>query len=96
MPDGVKFATLHVAFIHVNAGSRRQFEHEPVCQGKMPHHACLKGLSCEQVRCMAAVLLMVGRQLEEPEVVQQMLDIQQTPCKPQYNYASEVRADALC
>lgn len=41
---------------------------------------------------MAAVLLMVGRQLEHPDVVQKLLDIDQHPCKPQYNYASEVIA----
>ena len=40
---------------------------------------------------MAAVLLMVGQHLEQPEIVQQLLDVQLTPCKPQYNYASEVR-----
>lgn len=39
---------------------------------------------------MAAVLLMVGKQLEHPDVVQKLLDIDQHPCKPQYNYASEV------
>ena len=43
-----------------------------------------------QVRCMAAVLLMVGQTLEHPDIVQQLLDIDQTPCKPQYRYASEV------
>ncbi|DBA79142.1 TPA: hypothetical protein ACH3X1_008979 [Trebouxia sp. C0004] len=42
-----------------------------------------------QVRCMAAVLMMVGNRLEHPEVVQQLLDIEQNPCKPQYRYASE-------
>ena len=40
---------------------------------------------------MAAVLLLVGKHLEQPEIVQQMLDVQLTPCKPQYNYAPEVR-----
>ena len=39
---------------------------------------------------MAAVLLMVGQSLEHPDIVQQLLDINQTPCKPQYRYASEV------
>lgn len=43
-----------------------------------------------QVRCMAAVLLMVGRGLEQPSVVRSMLDIQATPQKPQYNMAAEV------
>ena len=40
---------------------------------------------------MAAVLLMVGRGLEQPCVVQRMLDVQATPQKPQYNMAPEVR-----
>ena len=40
---------------------------------------------------MAAILLMVGKHLEQPQVVQQMLDVQLTPCKPQYNYAPEVQ-----
>lgn len=44
-----------------------------------------------QVRCMAAVLLMVGKQLEHPDIVQKLLNIDQHPCKPQYSYASEVR-----
>ena len=39
---------------------------------------------------MAAVLLMVGRGLEQPSVVQRMLDIQATRQKPQYNMAAEV------
>ena len=39
---------------------------------------------------MAAVLLMVGRGLEQPSVVQRMLDIETTRQKPQYNMAAEV------
>jgi tRNA pseudouridine38/39 synthase len=42
-----------------------------------------------QVRNIAAVLLMVGRGLEKPSIVQKLLDIQQTPCKPQYSMADE-------
>jgi hypothetical protein len=41
------------------------------------------------VRNIATVLLMVGRGLEKPGIVQQLLDIQQTPCKPQYSMADE-------
>ena len=43
-----------------------------------------------QVRCMVAVLLLVGQGLESPDVVATMLDLQQTPAKPQYLLASEV------
>ncbi|GAX73168.1 hypothetical protein CEUSTIGMA_g621.t1 [Chlamydomonas eustigma] len=42
-----------------------------------------------QVRCMAAVLLLVGRGLEEPCIVSQMLDLATTPSKPQYPMAAE-------
>ena len=45
---------------------------------------------------MAAVLLMVGHKLEDPEIVLQLLDIKQTPCKPQYKYASEVCDHFAC
>ncbi|KAJ7524000.1 hypothetical protein O6H91_18G072300 [Diphasiastrum complanatum] len=42
-----------------------------------------------QVRCMAAVLLMVGYGYESPSVVQELLDLSITPRKPQYAMASE-------
>ncbi len=47
-----------------------------------------------QVRCMAAVLLMVGRGEEQPEVVQTLLDTQRCPRKPQFNMASGGLASA--
>ena len=43
-----------------------------------------------QVRCMVAVLVMVGQGLEEPGVVQQLLDVGTVDRKPQYNMAPEV------
>ena len=42
-----------------------------------------------QVRCIAAVLRMVGRGLEKPEVMKLMLDIDATPGRPQYSLAAE-------
>ncbi|GIL65068.1 hypothetical protein Vafri_18923 [Volvox africanus] len=42
-----------------------------------------------QVRCMAAVLLMVGRGQERPEIVSKLLDVETTPRKPQYSMAPE-------
>lgn len=42
-----------------------------------------------QVRCMASVLLMVGRGHEEPSIVHTLLDLGQMPQKPQYTMASE-------
>ena len=52
--------------------------------GPSAHDAELPGL---QVRCMAAVLLMVGRGLEAPSVVARLLA---APLKPQYLMAPEV------
>eukprot|EP00899_Mesostigma_viride_P026928 jgi/Mesvir1/741/Mv17343-RA.3 len=40
-----------------------------------------------QVRCMAAVLFLVGAGKEQPEVVDALLDITRTPRKPQYELA---------
>jgi len=41
-----------------------------------------------QVRCMAAILFLVGSQLEKPEVIDHMLNIEKCPRKPQYGMAS--------
>lgn len=49
------------------------------------------GWLAAQVRCIAAVLLLVGRGLEAPSVVARLLDVQQLPGKPQYCLAPEVR-----
>lgn len=45
-----------------------------------------------QIRCIAAVLLMVGRGLEAPSLVARLLDVTPqggVPAKPQYNMAPE-------
>ncbi|KAK6525572.1 hypothetical protein TWF281_010629 [Arthrobotrys megalospora] len=42
-----------------------------------------------QVRHMVAVLFLVGQQLERPEVVRDLLDVQNIPTKPFYNMADD-------
>lgn len=42
-----------------------------------------------QVRCIVAVLLLVGQGLEEPSIVKQLLDVETLPCKPIYGLADE-------
>ena len=59
-----------------------------------PHDMCemeITGLAFlwHQVRCMAAVLLLIGLHLEEPSVIEYLLDIEKCPKRPQYNMASE-------
>ncbi len=43
-----------------------------------------------QVRCMVSILFLVGLHLEEPEVVDHLLDVTKIPKKPQYTMVSEV------
>ncbi|CAG8650627.1 20789_t:CDS:2 [Cetraspora pellucida] len=43
-----------------------------------------------QVRCMMAILFLVGQKLEDPSIVDVLLDIKKTPAKPIYNMASEL------
>ncbi|KAL3619776.1 hypothetical protein CASFOL_034688 [Castilleja foliolosa] len=43
-----------------------------------------------QIRCMVAVLFMVGQGLESPNVIDELLDIDRTPRKPQYTMAPEI------
>ena len=42
-----------------------------------------------QVRCMVAVLFLVGQGLEKPEVVDQLLEIKKVPTRPSYEMASD-------
>ncbi|KAG9350145.1 hypothetical protein JZ751_026498 [Albula glossodonta] len=49
----------------------------------------IKGLAFlyHQVRCMMAVLLLIGQKLEPPELIDQLLDVENNPRKPQYSMA---------
>jgi len=42
-----------------------------------------------QIRCIMTILFYIGRGLEQPELVQQLLDIDSNPAKPSYELASE-------
>ena len=43
-----------------------------------------------QVRCMMAILFLVGQKLEEPEIVRDLLDVSKFPTKPAYDMAHDV------
>ncbi|XP_060776349.1 tRNA pseudouridine(38/39) synthase isoform X1 [Neoarius graeffei] len=67
------------------------------CEPRHPSHADpqrfymfeVKGLAFlyHQVRCMMAVLLLIGQKLEAPEIITQLLDVENNPRKPQYSMA---------
>jgi len=40
-----------------------------------------------QIRCIMAVLLLVGQKKENPGVISDLLDVESNPCKPQYTPA---------
>jgi tRNA pseudouridine38/39 synthase len=42
------------------------------------------------IRCIVSVLMMVGQERESPEVVKELLDIEQNDGKPNYDFADEV------
>lgn len=42
-----------------------------------------------QVRCMAAILFLVGQGLESPEIIDRLLDISKTPGRPHYAMADD-------
>ncbi|KAK3087246.1 hypothetical protein FSP39_003526 [Pinctada imbricata] len=43
-----------------------------------------------QIRCIVSVLFMVGQGKERPEIIEELLDIDRLPRKPQYTMASEI------
>lgn len=43
-----------------------------------------------QVRCMTAILFLVGQGLEEPTLIEKMLDVTSMPQKPMYEMASDI------
>ncbi|KAK1436396.1 hypothetical protein QVD17_02175 [Tagetes erecta] len=48
------------------------------------------GRTLTLVRCMVAVLFLVGQGLESPDVIDVLLDVDKTPRKPQYKMAPEI------
>ncbi|CAK4697751.1 hypothetical protein LEN26_014406 [Aphanomyces euteiches] len=49
-----------------------------------------KAFLWHQVRCMAAVLFLVGKGNEDPSIISTLLDIEKTPRKPQYEMAPDL------
>ncbi|KAK2723918.1 hypothetical protein QYM36_002318, partial [Artemia franciscana] len=43
-----------------------------------------------QVRCVVAILFLIGQRKENPDLVKELLDVDKNPRKPQYSMASEI------
>lgn len=49
-----------------------------------------KAFLWHQVRCIVAILLLVGQRNEKPEIISELLDVEKNPCTPQYSLASDI------
>ncbi|KAF4655030.1 tRNA pseudouridine synthase 3 [Perkinsus chesapeaki] len=57
--------------------------------GDVISHAIINGSAFlwHQVRCMMEILMLIGRGLEQPDVIDTLLDVEKTPGKPNYDLA---------
>lgn len=49
-----------------------------------------KAFLWHQIRCIMALVFMVGKKQEAPEIIDELFDVETNPCKPQYTMASEI------
>ncbi|XP_021297176.1 tRNA pseudouridine(38/39) synthase isoform X1 [Herrania umbratica] len=68
------------------SSSNMRFEGNQLCAIKVKGSAFL----WHQVRCMVAVLFMIGQGVESIDVIDALLDTEKTPRKPQYAMAPEI------
>ncbi|KAL4272140.1 hypothetical protein GQ457_13G022890 [Hibiscus cannabinus] len=68
------------------SSSSMRFEGDQLCAIEVKGSAFL----WHQVRCMVAVLFMIGEGLESVDLIDVLLDIEKTPRKPQYAMAPEI------
>jgi tRNA pseudouridine38/39 synthase len=66
----------------------------PTSSSSDPYAMCTltvegKAFLWHQIRCIVAVLFRVGEGKEDPGVIDELLDIEKNPCRPQYVMASE-------
>ena len=62
-----------------------------VGQGPKVYTFCVHGSAFlwHQVRCMVAIIFLVGQGLEEPTIVDELLDVKKNPCRPMYEMADD-------
>lgn len=49
-----------------------------------------KAFLWHQIRCIMALVFMVGKGLEKPSIIDELFDVEKHPCKPQYTMANEL------
>ncbi|EHB06515.1 tRNA pseudouridine synthase 3 [Heterocephalus glaber] len=74
-----------VQLVGQSLGEERWQEPFQLCQLEVTGQAFLY----HQVRCMMAILFLIGQGMEKPEVIDELLKIEKNPQKPQYSMAVE-------
>ncbi|XP_042136577.2 tRNA pseudouridine(38/39) synthase isoform X2 [Peromyscus maniculatus bairdii] len=74
-----------VQLVAQSLGEERRQEPFQLCQFQVTGQAFLY----HQVRCMMAILFLIGQGMEKPEIIDELLNIEKNPQKPQYSMAVE-------
>ncbi|XP_005378538.1 PREDICTED: tRNA pseudouridine(38/39) synthase [Chinchilla lanigera] len=74
-----------VQLVGQSLGEERWQEPFQLCQFEVTGQAFLY----HQVRCMMAILFLIGQGMEKPEVIDELLNVEKNPQKPQYSMAVE-------
>lgn len=85
--DSIKFVLNEKKLRKTDAPSNasREADYEDIYYCEITGNAFL----WHQIRCIMAVLFLVGRKLEKPGVVAELLDLEQFPARPIFSFASE-------
>ncbi|XP_027733462.1 tRNA pseudouridine(38/39) synthase isoform X1 [Vombatus ursinus] len=78
-------AKVHLVALRGPGEKLQQQEPFQLCQFEVTGQAFLY----HQVRCMMAILLLIGQRMEKPEIIDELLNIEKNPQKPQYSMAVE-------
>ncbi|XP_002708689.1 tRNA pseudouridine(38/39) synthase [Oryctolagus cuniculus] len=74
-----------VQLVGQSLGEERWQEHFQLCQFEVTGQAFLY----HQVRCMMAILFLIGQGMEKPDIIDELLNVEKNPQKPQYSMAVE-------
>lgn len=74
-----------VQLVGQSVGKERWHEPFQLCQFEVAGQAFLY----HQVRCMMAILFLIGHGMEKPDIIDELLNVEKNPQKPQYSMAVE-------
>ena len=80
---------------YVDYSAEQCGDNGPIPHSNAPRQICyfeIKGQAFlwHQIRCIASLLFMVGKRLESPQIIRELLDIEKNPGKPCYPFAPDL------